>query len=118
FLQEEATVRDRKSDPLALAEIAEALARRAARRLKPFRLAAAGIAVEVRRANDSVRRATNFTAATADEERITEAVRELALPLVEPADDVRGLLVRLARLGPESSQAPLFPATPAVRRAL
>ncbi len=118
FLQEEATVRDRKSDPLALAEIAEALARRAARRLKPFRLAAAGIAVEVRRANDSARRATNFAAATDDEERIAEAVRELALPLVEPADAVRGLLVRLARLGPESSQAPLFPATPAFRRAL
>ena len=118
FLQEEATVRDRKSDPLALAEIAEALARRATRRLKPFRLAAAGVAVEVRRANDSARRATNFGAATADEERITEAVRELALPLVEPADAVRGLLVRLARLGPESSQAPLFPAAPAFRRAL
>jgi DNA polymerase-4 len=117
FLQEEATVRDRKSDPLALAEIAESLARRAARRLKPFRLAAAGIAVEVRRANDSARRATNFTA-TDDEERIAEAVRELALPLVEPADAVRGLLVRLARLGPESSQAPLFPAAPAFRRAL
>jgi len=118
FLQEESTVRDRKSDPLALAEIAESLARRAARRLKPFHLGAAAIAVEVRRASDSSRRARNLTAATADDDRIAEAVRELVLPLVEPADAVRGLVVRLARLAPESSQAPLFTATPAFQRAL
>ena len=118
FLQEEMTVRDRQSDPRALVVIAEALARRAARRLKPFRLAAAAIAVEVRHATSSARRATNLATATGDDDRIAEAARELALPLVEPADAVRGLLVRLARLGPESSQAALFPATPVFRRAL
>ena len=118
FLQEETTVRDRKSDPLALVEIAESLARRAAHRLKPFRLTAGALAVEVRRGTESSRRATTLAIATADEDRVAEAARELALPLVEPADAVRGLLVRLARLGPESSQAPLFPASPAFRRAL
>jgi DNA polymerase-4 len=118
FLQEEVTVRDRQSDPLALAEIVEALARRAARRLKPFRLAAAAIAVEVRRGTESARRATTLATATDDDDRIAQAARELALPLVEPADAVRGLLVRLARLGPESAQAALFPATSAFRRAL
>ena len=118
FLQEETTVRDRKSDGLALAEIAESLARRAARRLKPFRLGATAIAVEVRRAADSSRRATTLGVATADEDKIAEAVRELALPLVEPPDAVRGLLVRLARLGPDRPEAPLFPAAPAFRRAL
>ena len=114
----ETTVRDRRSDPLALVEIAESLARRAAHRLKPFRLAAGAIAVEVRRGADSARRATNLTVGTADEDRIAETVHDLALPLVEPADAVRGLLVRLARLGPESAQAPLFPASSAFRRAL
>jgi DNA polymerase-4 len=118
FLQEETAVRDRTSDPLALVEIAESLARRAARRLKPFRLATTAIAVEVRRASDSARRATNLATATADDDRIAETARELALALVEPADAVRGLLVRLARLGPESSQAPLFPEAPVFRRAL
>ena len=52
-LQEEATIRDRRSDRQALEEIADALARRAARRLKPFRLAARALSVEVRRASDS-----------------------------------------------------------------
>jgi hypothetical protein len=37
---------------------------------------------------------------------------------MQAADAVRGLLVRLARLGTPGSQAPLFPVTPAFRRAL
>jgi DNA polymerase-4 len=118
FLHEEASVRDRRSDALALVELAESLARRAARRLRPFRFGAASIAVEVRRASESSRRATALAAPTADEDGIAAAARELALPLVEPADAVRWLSVRLARLGPESTQSPLFPATPAFRRAL
>ena len=118
FLHEEASVRDRRSDAVALVELAESLARRAARRLRPFRFGAASIAVEVRRASESSRRATALAAPTADEDGIAAAARELALPLVEPADAVRGLSVRLARLGPESTQSPLFPATPAFRRAL
>jgi DNA polymerase-4 len=118
FLQEEATVRDRSSDPLALVEIADSLARRAARRLKPLRFGAGAITLEVRRATDTARRAATFADPTDDEDRVAEAVRALALALVEPADAVRGLLVRVARLGPSGAQAPLFPATPVLRRAL
>ena len=118
FLREEATVRDRKSDTLALAEIADALARRAARRLKPFRLGTRAIAVEVRRTTDTARRATALSVTTSDEDVIAVEVRTLALPLLEPADAVRALQVRLARLGPPAAQAPLFPAAPAFRRAL
>jgi DNA polymerase-4 len=118
FLQEEATVRDRRSDTLALLEIADSLARRAARRLKPFRLGAGAVTLEVRRASDTARRAVALADATDDEGQIAEAVRTLAPSLVEPAEAVRGLLVRVARLGPIGSQAPLFPVTPALRRAL
>jgi DNA polymerase-4 len=117
FLQEEATVRDRKSDPLALAEITDALARRLARRLKPFRLGARAIVVEVRRATDTVRRAVTLTTPATDEDEVAASVRELVRPVLEPADVVRSLQVRLARLEPPFSQAPLFPATPAFRRA-
>ncbi len=118
FLQEEAVVRDRRSDTLALAQMADSLARRAARRLKAFRFGAGTITVEVRRATDTERRAVTLGEPTDDEDRVAEAARTLALPLVEPADAVRALLVRVARLGPVGSQAPLFPATPALRRAL
>ena len=118
FVQEETAVRDRASDPTALVEIVDAVARRATRRLRPFRLGAAAVAVEVRRAGGSERRSSAFASATSDEEQIATAARELARPLVEPADAVRGVLVRLARLGPESTQAPLFPVTTAFRRAL
>jgi len=118
FLQEEATVRDRTSDTLALVEIAESLARRAARRLKPLRLGTSAIAVEVRRSNDTARRAITLAGPTDDEDAVAERVRTLAPSLVEPADAVRALSVRLARLAPPASQAPLFPVTPAFRRAL
>ena len=101
FLQEEATVRDRSSDPQALAEIADSLARRAARRLKPFRLGAGAISLEVRRATDSERRAVTLADPTDDEDAVAEAARALALPLVEPADAVRGMLVRRGAAGPD-----------------
>ncbi len=118
FLQEEATVRDRTSDTLALVEMAESLARRAARRLKPFGLGTSAIAVEVRRSSDTARRAITLGGPTDDEDAVAERVRTLAPSLVEPAAAVRALSVRLARLGPPGSQAPLFPVTPAFRRAL
>jgi hypothetical protein len=55
---------------------------------------------------------------TDDEGEVAEAARSLALSLVESTDAVRGILVRVARLGPVGQQAPLFPVTPALRRAL
>jgi DNA polymerase-4 len=116
-LQEEATIRDRHGDRQALVEVADALARRAARRLKPFRLAARAIAVEARRAGDSARRSETFSPGLSDEDAIATRVRALFELLLDPADGVRGLSVRLARLDPPTSQAPLFPASPALRRA-
>ncbi len=117
FLQEEATIRDRSSDRRALEEIADALARRVARRLKPFRLAARAIGVEVRRAADAVRRSDAFSPGLADEDAIATRVRALLDPLLDPAQGVRALQVRLARLDPPTAQAPLFPAAPALRHA-
>jgi DNA polymerase-4 len=117
FVQEESTIRDRRSDRLALEEIADALARRAARRLKPFRLATRAIGVEVRRAGEAVRRSDAFSPGLADEDAIAARARALLAPLLEPADGVRALQVRLARLDPPTTQAPLFPASPAFRQA-
>jgi hypothetical protein len=116
-LQEEATIRDRHSDRRALEEIADALARRAARRLKPFRLAARALSVEVRRASDSLRRGDAWSPGLADEEAVAAAVRALVAPLLDPADGVRALQVRLFRLEPPTSQAPLFPPRPSPSRA-
>ena len=117
FLLEEAPVRDRSSDPRALLEMADSLARRAARRLKPFRFGASVITVEVRRATDTARRTVTLADPSDDEDAVAERARALALPLVEPADAVHALLVRVGRLGPTGSQAPLFPVAPAMRRA-
>ncbi|HSD29097.1 MAG TPA: hypothetical protein VLL75_17485 [Vicinamibacteria bacterium] len=115
FIQEESPIRDRGNDRLALEEIADALARRAARRLKPFRLAARAILVEVRRAADAARRSDAFSPGLSDEDEIAARVRALLEPLLGPAEGVRALQVRLARLEPPTAQAPLFPATPALR---
>jgi DNA polymerase IV len=117
FVQEEAAIRDRRSDRRALEEIADALARRAARRLKPFRLGARAIGVEVRRTSDTARRGETSSPVLADEDAIAATVLALVAPVLEPADAVRGLHVRLSRLEPPTSQAPLFPATPALRHA-
>jgi DNA polymerase IV len=117
FLQEEATIRDLNGDRRALEEIADALARKVARRLKPFRLAARAIGVEVRRAADAVRRSDAFTPGLADEDAIAARVRAILDPLLDPAQGVRALQVRLARLDPPTSQAPLFPAAPALHHA-
>jgi DNA polymerase-4 len=117
FIQEESTVRDRTSDRVGLEQVADALARRAARRLKPFRLAARAIAVEVRRAAGCARRGDAVSPGLADEDAIATRVHALLEPLLQPAEGVRGLQVRLTRLEPPTSQAPLFPATPALRQA-
>lgn len=116
-LHEEARIRDRRSDRLALEEIADTLARRSARRLKPFRLAARAVGVEVRRDDGDRRSADVFEPALEGEDAIADAVHALAGPLLEPAGPVRALQVRLSRLEPPGTQAPLFPASPLLRRA-
>ena len=94
-------------------------ARRAARRLKPFKLGASAITLEARRGHDHARRAATLPAPTDDPDVVAASVRALAQPLVaEHAEAVRALLVRLSRLGPTGTQASLFPVTPAFSRAL
>jgi DNA polymerase-4 len=114
FVQEESTIRDHAADRLALEEIADALARRAARRLKPFRLAARAVLVEVRRASGTARRSDASGPGHADEDAIAARVRALVEPLLDAPEGVRGLQVRLARLEPPADR-PLFPATPVLR---
>jgi DNA polymerase-4 len=110
WLHEEAVVRDRRSDSEALRQIVDALARRAARRLKPFHLTARALTVEVRRPAGAERRTEAFASGVAGEETIAGRAADLAAPLLEPADAVRAVQVRLARLEPPTRQAPLFPA--------
>jgi hypothetical protein len=64
-----------------------------------------------------VRRGDAFSPGLSDEDAIAARVRALLEPLLEPAEGVRALQVRLARLDPPTAQAPLFPATPLLRRA-
>jgi DNA polymerase-4 len=115
WVQEEAAIRDRRSDREALAQVADSLARRAARRLKPFRLLARTVTVEVRRVAGAERRSDAFSPGLSDPDTIADSVRALLAPLVEPADGARGLAVRLGRLEAATSQVPLFPAYPAAR---
>ena len=109
-IQEEAVIRDRRSDRKALEEVIDSLARRACRRLKPFGLRTRLVTVEVRRPADSLRRSDNFSPGVADEDTVASVVRTLTESLVEPASAVRAVQVRLGRLETPGSQAPLFPA--------
>lgn len=109
WIQEEAPIRARGSDREALLELLDGLAVRACRRLRPFRLRAGSIGVEVARAGGSERRSEAFQPSVADEEAIREIARVLAEPLLEPATSVRSLLLRLGRLTGPSPQPLLFP---------
>ncbi len=112
WVQEEATIRDRRSDRAVLESVLDGLARRVSRRLRPFDLRAGLLTVEVRRPSDDLRRSESFSPALADEETIAERARAIAEPLLEPAPTVRSLLVRLGRLAPPAPQASLFPDLP------
>jgi DNA polymerase-4 len=115
WIQEEAAIRDRRSDRQALEQVADSLARRASRRLKPFRLVARTVTVEVRRPAGTERRSDSFSPGSSDADTMADRVRVLLAPLLDPADGVRALVVRLGRLEPATTQAPLFPAFPAAR---
>jgi DNA polymerase IV len=109
WVQEEAVVRDRRSDQAALMTLIEGLAARACRRLRPFGLAAGGVSVEVERQACSDRRSESLVPPGADEATIAQAAARLALPLLDPPSSVRAIHLRLTRLGPPTRQAPLFP---------
>jgi DNA polymerase-4 len=112
WVQEEATIRDRRTDRAALEDVLEGLVRRAARRLRPFDLSAGLLTVEVRRPGDELRRSESLSPPRADEESISERARALAEPLLDPAATVRSLQVRLGRLAPPAPQSSLFPDLP------
>jgi DNA polymerase IV len=108
WIQEEAQVRDRRSDRAALLDTIEDLAERACRRLRPFNLTAGSLIVEVRRSDQSARRDHGFEPGIADTETARAVARSLAEALVDPAGGVRGLQVRLTRLSAPCGQTRLF----------
>jgi nucleotidyltransferase/DNA polymerase involved in DNA repair len=111
WIQEETVIRSRRTDHAALSEILAALASRAAKRLRPFGLAAGTLSVEVRRADSPSRRSEQFAAPVASEETLREVALALAAPLLDPAESVKAVQVRLTRLGAQTGQTslPLFP---------
>ena len=109
-VQEEAVLRDPRSDRATLEAVLEGLVHRACRRLKPFTLVAGSVQVEVRRPDGPLRRAESLSPGLAEEEAVRSVILSMASPLLEPAPSVRGLQVRLGRLHRAIPQGRLFPA--------
>jgi DNA polymerase IV len=109
WVQQEATIRDPRSDRAALESILEDLASLAFGRLRPFQLEAGTLTVEVHRPGASQRASETVEPGIADEATARAVTRTLGRPLLAPARTVRLLQVRLSRLAPASAQAPLFP---------
>jgi DNA polymerase-4 len=110
WIQEQAAIRDRRSDRAALESVLEGLASRVCRRLRPHGLRARLLTVEVQRsARDALRRSESFHPGVSDEDTIRSQVRALAGPLLDPAASVRTIQVRLGRLEPPGAQSHLFP---------
>jgi impB/mucB/samB family protein len=94
----------------------EGLALRAARRMRPFHFAAAALSVEVRRPDGTLRRSETFQPPVSSEDTLRAVAAGLAGPLFDEAvAGVRGIQIRLSRLGPIDTQAPL-PLFPERRR--
>ena len=116
WIQQEAVIRGARNDRASLSEIVEGLALRAARRLRPFHFAAGALSVEVRRPDGTLRRSDTFQPPISSEDTLRTVAAGLAAPLLEePSAGVRGIQVRLSRLGPIDEQAPL-PLFPERRR--
>jgi DNA polymerase-4 len=107
-VQEEAVIRDRRTDRVALRDVVEGLAARAWRRLRPFGLVAGTMTVELKRADTIVRREENVEPGLADEETARAMASGLVEPVLDPASGVRSVQVRLSRLGRPGAQASLF----------
>ncbi len=112
WLQEEAVIRDKHTDRATLETLLDGLVARGCRRLRPFGLRAESVSVEVRRQERSLRRSETLSPGVDDEATAREIVRQLAEPLLDPATGVRGLQLRLGRLGRPHPQASLFPGIP------
>lgn len=113
WVQEEAVIRDRRTDRAGLLAVAAGLAERACRRLRPFDFVAGSVIVEVKRAEGTVRRDETFEPGIGDDETARQVVRALAEPLVDTASGIRAIQVRLSRLSRRVPQASLFPTTAA-----
>ncbi len=111
-VQEEASLRERHPDRAALDAIVDTLADRAARRLRPFDLAAGALTVEVRRAEGALRRSESFEPPIGDAETLHVVARTLAHGLLDPPGGVRAIVLRLPRLQRRLDQPTLFPQTP------
>ncbi|MGH9887893.1 MAG: DNA polymerase Y family protein, partial [bacterium] len=109
YIQEEALIRDRRTDRASLIEVVDSLAARAVRRLRPFGLEAGQITVEVQRGEVPARRTENVEPGLTDEATACAVATTLADALVDPASSVRRVQVRLTRLQPAGLQATLFP---------
>jgi DNA polymerase-4 len=111
WVSEEVRVRDRRANRDDLLALLDGLAAKAARRVRAFGVQAGSVAVEIRRGEEVARRTAALPPGLghADDETATRAVRGLAESLLEPPAGVRSLHVRLGRLGPPASEAPLFP---------
>ncbi len=92
-----------------LGRVLDALAARAARRLRPFSLRAASLAVEVRRGDGVERRSVALAQPLGDERSIGEVARQAAAALLEPVAGVRGLALKLGRFAATPLQGSLFP---------
>jgi DNA polymerase-4 len=112
WVQEDAVIRDRRSDRESLLEVIEGLARRAARRLRPFDLGTRLVTVEVRRPDGAAHRSEELASPIDDGDTLAPLARALAEPLLEPASSVRGVQVRLSRLDRPGTQTSLFPDFP------
>jgi DNA polymerase-4 len=115
-IQEEAVLRDRRTDREGLEAILEGLASRACRRLRPFGLAAGSVSVEVRRPDGPVRRTEAIDPGIEDDETSRAVVQGLAAAILDPPAGVRALVVRLGRLHRPRPQSTLFPLHPGLAR--
>jgi hypothetical protein len=79
------------------------------RRLRPFSLRAGSLSVEVKTQTGERRRGEHYDPGISDEEVVGRLAQALSAPLLSSPDKVRGLVVRLGRLQPPSTQTRLFP---------
>ncbi len=115
-IQEEAVLRDRRTDREGLEAILDGLATRACRRLRPFGLGAGAVTVEVRRPDGPVRRTEALEPGIRDEDTARAVVGGLAAAILEPVAGVRAVVVRLSRLQRPRPQSRLFPLPPSLAR--
>jgi DNA polymerase-4 len=105
----EVTIRDRRSDRVALIEALDGLVERAFRSIRPFGLGVGAITIEVRRTDETGRQHEVFHHVVSDSAALRQIARGIATPMLESPIHVRGLAIHLSRLAPPSTQSELFP---------